>query len=551
MALVTVARSLLAGLVSFEGLLLLGSLALLYYYYVVRALRYFAERGVAHVRPTSVLGNGADFVLRRRHVSEVLSEMYQRFRRHRFFGYYDFLSPIYVIRDLELVKQICIKDFDHFLNHRMELDENHDPLFGRALFAMRDTRWKNMRAVLSPAFTGSKMRQMFGLVTAYCEAAVQTIRSETTSGDDGGAGRADLEMKELFRRFGNDILATCAFGIEINSFRDRTNAFYTLGKELTNLEGWQGIKFLAFSSFPRLMRLLRLRLFSARMTSFFRHVVRDTIAQREQQRIVRPDMINLLMAARKQELKFDENENVVPQGSADDEGGQLPAKRTMDWTDDDIVAQCTVFFFGGYDTVSTLSAFMAHELAVNPDVQRKLRDEIDEVRSSLGGRPLTYETMQSMAYLDMVAMETLRKWTPAPFLDRLCTKPYVLRDHDGHTVQLRKGDGVWIPAGAIMRDPDLFPEPDRFDPERFAGGPVDSTTMLAFGLGPRNCIGSRFALMETKAVFYYLLSTFHLEMGPQTQHPLRMKVSSLGPSAEKGFWIRFRVRSTQQEPTVN
>ncbi|XP_052864367.1 probable cytochrome P450 9f2 [Anopheles cruzii] len=537
MALLTVGHSLVAGLLSFEGLLLVGSLALLYYYYVVRAQRYFAERGVAHVRPTSVLGNGADFVLRRRHVADVLSDMYQRFRRHRFFGYYDFLSPIYVIRDLELVKQICIKDFDHFLNHRIELDENHDPLFGRALFAMRDTRWRNMRAVLSPAFTGAKMRQMFGLVTAYCEAAVQTIRAET-----GTDGRSDLEMKELFRRFGNDILATCAFGIEINSFRDRTNAFYTLGKELTNLDGWQGIKFLAFSSFPRLMRLLRLRLFSERMTRFFRHVVRDTIAQREQQRIVRPDMINLLMAARKQELKFDENENVV-----EDDGQSGHPKRTMDWTDDDMVAQCTVFFFGGYDTVSTLSAFMAHELAVNPDVQRKLRDEIDEVRTNLGGRPFTYETMQSMAYLDMVAQETLRKWTPAPFLDRLCTKPYELRDYDGNTVQLRKGDGLWIPAWAIMRDPELFPEPDRFYPERFAAGAVDPTTMLAFGLGPRNCIGSRFALMETKAVFYYLLSTFHLEMGPQTQHPIRMKVSSLGPSAEKGFWIRFRVRSSQQQ----
>ncbi|XP_049546103.1 probable cytochrome P450 9f2 [Anopheles darlingi] len=545
MALVAGMASLVTGwLFSLEGLLLVGSVALLYYFLVVSVHRYFAERGVAHERPSSVLGNGSDFLLRRRHFTDVLEQLYRRFRRHRFFGYFDFLSPIYVIRDLELVKQICIKDFDHFLNHRIQLDENHDPLFGRALFAMRDTRWRNMRAVLSPAFTGSKMRQMFGLITAYCEAAVRTIEGETA----GTGGYADLEMKELFRRFGNDIVATCAFGIEINSFRDRTNAFYTLGKELTNLDGIQGLKFLAFSSFPRLMQLLRLRLFSDKMTRFFRHVVLDTIGQRERKRIIRPDMIHLLMEARKQELKFDENGNVVHHnGTANgsEMDGIGPSKRLMDWTDDDLVAQCTVFFFGGYDTVSTLSAFMAHELAVNPDVQRRLREEVDEVRTALAGAPLTYETMQSMRYLDMVAMETLRKWTPAPFLDRMCTKPYVLEDYDGHKVQLRKGDGIWIPAYAIMRDPDLFPEPDRFDPERFATdgkGTVDPSTVLAFGIGPRNCIGSRFAIMEVKAVFYYLLSRFQLEMAPATQHPIRLKVTSLAPSAEKGFWIRFRVR---------
>ncbi|XP_050068638.1 probable cytochrome P450 9f2 [Anopheles maculipalpis] len=526
--------TLVGSLLTVEGALLVALVALLYYYAVVRNMRFFVERGVPYLPPVPLLGNSADFITRKRHITDVLSDMYARFGQHRFFGYFDFLSPIFVVRDMELVKQICIKDFDHFINHRIDLDENHDPLFGRALFAMRDTRWRNMRTVLSPAFTGSKMRLMFGLITTYCEGAMRTIRSEM-----GADGTAELEMKELFRRFGNDIVATCAFGIEINSFKDRTNAFFTLGKELTNLEGVQGIKFLAFSSFPRVMKALRLRLFSSRMTTFFRSVVMDTIAQREQRGIVRHDMINLLMQARKQELRFDENDNI-------DTSGEGSPKRLMDWTDDDLTAQCTVFFFGGYDTVSTLSAFMAHELAVNPDVQERLRKEIDTVRTSIGGSDkLTYETLQSMRYLDMVAYETLRKWTPAPFLDRTCSKPYVLEDYDGHKVQLQKGDGLWIPAAAIMRDPQLFPDPDRFWPERFAPDsevPIDSATMLSFGLGPRNCIGSRFALMETKAVFFYLLTHFFLEKGPRTQHPIKLKKTSLILSAEKGSWIRFRLR---------
>uniref|UniRef100_A0A182PWV9 Uncharacterized protein n=1 Tax=Anopheles epiroticus TaxID=199890 RepID=A0A182PWV9_9DIPT len=528
--------TIVTALFTLEGALLVAVLVLLYNYVIVRSSRFFADRGVPYVPPVPFLGNGSDFITRKRHITDVLGDMYHRFANHRFFGYFDFFSPIYVVRDLELVKQVCIKDFDHFVNHRIQLDENHDPLFGRALFAMRDNRWRNMRTVLSPAFTGSKMRLMFGLITTYCEGAVRTIQSEM-----GSDGCAELEMKELFRRFGNDIVATCAFGIEINSFQDRTNAFFTLGKELTNLDGVQGIKFLAFSSFPRLMQALRLRLFSEKMTSFFRHVVMDTIGQREKHGVVRHDMINLLMQARKQELRFDENDNIETSN-----GGSGAQKRTMDWTDDDITAQCTVFFFGGYDTVSTLSAFMAHELAVNPDVQGRLQAEIDDVRTMIGGADkLNYETIQSMRYLDMVANETLRKWTPAPFLDRTCTKPYVLQDYDGRRVQLQKGDGLWIPAAAIMRDPLLFPDPERFWPERFAidgQAPVDSTAMLSFGIGPRNCIGSRFALMETKAVFFFLLSHFTLEAGPRTLHPIRLKKGSLAPVAENGSWVRFRLR---------
>ncbi|KAL9694908.1 hypothetical protein quinque_014193 [Culex quinquefasciatus] len=101
------------------------------------------------------------------------------------------------------------------------------------------------------------------------------------------------------------------------------------------------------------------------------------------------------------------------------------------WNDDDLAAQCTVFLFAGFETVATLTSFMAHELAINSTVQAKLRAEVDATRAKLNGRRLTYEIIQEMTYLDMVVTETLRKWPPVPFLDRRCTKPYLLEDLDG------------------------------------------------------------------------------------------------------------------------
>lgn len=72
------------------------------------------------------------------------------------------------------------------------------------------------------------------------------------------------------------------------------------------------------------------------------------------------------------------------------------------WEDDDLTAQCLIFFFAGFDTASTLLSFVGHELAVNPEVQEKLVKEVDMFKERLEGKPMNYETINKMTYLDMV-----------------------------------------------------------------------------------------------------------------------------------------------------
>ncbi|TMW40868.1 hypothetical protein DOY81_014052, partial [Sarcophaga bullata] len=88
------------------------------------------------------------------------------FFNYRVYGVFDQRTPVFFLRDPEVVKQIAIKDFDHFVNHRNTFSDEDDTdhsknLFGASLFLMKDNKWKDMRSTLSPAFTGSKMRQMF------------------------------------------------------------------------------------------------------------------------------------------------------------------------------------------------------------------------------------------------------------------------------------------------------------------------------------------------------------------------------------------------------
>lgn len=147
----------------------------------------------------------------------------------------------------------------------------------------------------------------------------------------------------------------------------------------------------------------------------------------------------------------------------------------------------------GFDLVSNLLTTMAYELIANPEVQQKLYDEIKATHDMRQGKRLDYDTLQKMKYLDQVVTETLRKWPPASQLDRLCVKDYSYDDGD-LKFSMKKGTELMIPVYGIHHDPQYYPNPERFDPERFSDENKDHIvpgSFLPFGNGPRNCIGKQ------------------------------------------------------------
>jgi cytochrome P450 family 9 len=110
---------------------------------------------------------------------------------------------------------------------------------------------------------------------------------------------------------------------------------------------------------------------------------------------------------------------------------------------------------------------------------------------------------------------------------------------------LEKNAVVWLPIYALHRDPKYFPEPDRFDPERFNDenkSKIIPYSYIPFGSGPRNCIGSRFALLETKVLFFHILLHFEIVPVAKTQIPLHLNRKSFTMTAENGFWLGLKRR---------
>ncbi|KAJ6634903.1 putative cytochrome P450 9f2 [Pseudolycoriella hygida] len=474
--------------------------------------KYFERQNIKYLKPKFVVGNTGAMYFNKIDPVEIGLRFYNAFPDEPVFGIFDFQVPYYVVRLPEVIKKIGVKDFDYFQDHREFTDANTDKMWGNTIIMMRGEKWRQMRATLSPAFTGSKMRQMFELVSECADDIVQYFSKKSKNNED-----INVEMKDLFTRYTNDVIATCAFGLKINSFEDPENT------------------------------ALNIEFLDASFATFFRNLILDTMEVRKNQNIYRPDMISLLMQARDGKLTHSDEKHALSKESfaTVDESDIDKAVVNRTWNDDEIVAQCFGFFFAGFETGSTLLTFSAYELVVNPEVQQKLYEEIAKVNEQLGGQRIDYDTLQKMKYLDQVLCESLRKWPPIVQTDRNCVKEHVFDCGNGIKINAEKGALFFFPIIGLHRDPKYFPDPDRFDPERFSDENKISIvpgTYMPFGIGPRNCIGSRFALMEIKAILYYLLLNFSFEACEKTQIPVKLQKIPFSLKPENGMHVKLRKR---------
>ncbi|KAF7987348.1 hypothetical protein HCN44_003110 [Aphidius gifuensis] len=510
---------------------------IVYFYYEYSKVKYFEKHGIPHNKPWPLLGNmGASF-LHKKSMFQYLQDLYNLNKDAQYVGFYDFSYPTVFIRNPELIKSIAIKNFDHFVNHRAVIDPKTEPLFGNNLISLHDDRWREVRNLLTPAFTSSKMKGMFKLMSNIGENFVDYLV------EDSKNKPLEINSKDAFCRYTNDVIATCAFGISINSMKDKDNEFYTLGRKATKFEGLAVIKILFIQNFPTLTKLFNVRLIDREVDKFFKKIVEDTIRTRDEKGITRPDMIQLMMETR---------------------GNKTGTTLSIQ----EMTSQAFIFFFGGFESSSSLMSFVVHEIAANPEVQKKLQNEIDEMFKKTNG-DVTYEAVNGLVYLDAVINEALRCYPIAGVLDRVCTKSFELPPTlpGKKPLRLEPGDCIWFPIYPIQRDPMYFDDPDKFNPDRFVEDPqgtLHSPAYMPFGLGnyifnnyfknrilllivlkfflgPRMCIGNRFALLETKVLLVYLVAKCQLKPGKKMIMPLELG-NSMMMTAKGGFWLEIQPR---------
>ncbi|XP_031345554.1 cytochrome P450 6k1-like [Photinus pyralis] len=454
--------------------------------YFNNTYKYWQLRNVPYEEPTMFFGSFLNLFFEKDNLRRFLDRTSKKFDSP-YYGFFIFNKPFLVVKDLEIVKRIMIRDFASFPNKLFLDDKECDPVFNNSLFGTRDQEWRSLRHRLSPVFTSGKLKGMLSLI-AECGERLESHLDKISN--------ESVEVTDVLSRYSTEVISSCAFGVKCDCFQKEVSEFQRYGEDIFPKGAIGLIKNISYIFVHSIARFFKLSFLNQNGVKYFRKVFKKVLSQRMTQSTRRNDFVDLLLDLKSQE------EN--------DESFGLDDERML--------AQAIPFFAAGHETTTAIVSFVLHELSLNSAIQDRLRQEIQSVVNNHG--EISYQALEDMKYLKMVILETLRKYPIISFIQRQSLHQYTIPETG---LQLERGTGIIVPIRGFHHNPMYFPDPEVYDPERFSDDNKqqrDSNLILAFGIGPRNCLGKRFAWITMKMAMVYILRNFKVEKNSQTAEVL-------------------------------
>lgn len=432
------------------------------------------QLGVPGPEPSAFQGNVGEMFQMGAHVAFRNWQL----RYGRVFGVYLFRKPVLVITSPEALKQIFVKDFASFPDRFFVGDGKlQQRLIQMTIFFSEGSAWRRLRKMMTPTFSSGKLRQRTRYISRKAALLANYLHSHALRG-------TSTDAKLVFGAHTLDIIAGTTFGLDLDSLSDLNAPFIQHAKSLMTVDKWTHLKLVLAGTFPILIPILRffnIGYFKQTDIQFFQDTLKDIISQRTLIPKGSSDFVQLLL-----ETEFQPTEGI-----------HGDSKMTIE----EIVSQGLIFLIAGYDLSSTALQFLFYELAKHQDVQDRV---VAEVLAVIGHdiEP-TYDNCQRLRYTEAVIEEVLRMFPSLHILTRKTTRDTVLNG-----IHLPADVGIMIPVYNIGRDPEFFPDPDKFNPDRFmqeCKSHVNPVTFLPFGFGPRQCIGMRLAIMQFKIALVHVL----------------------------------------------
>ena len=340
-------------------------------------------------------------------------------------------------------------------------------LLGAGLLTSEGELWRRQRRLVQPAFYHDR-------VTAYAEVMVEYTERMLASWQDGQTRDVHEEMIRLTL----DIVAKTLFDADVS--REAEGVGAALHLLMRRFMKQAGYAFLLPSAIPlpttwEMLRAVR------RLNK----VIYGIIQKRRAGGRMSGDLLSALLRA------------------LDDEG--------VGMTDRQLHDEIMTLFLAGHETTATALSWTWLLLAQNPVVEEKLASELERV---LGGRAPTAADLPRLPYTEMVLKESMRLYPPVWVIGRRALAPFQLGEY-----QLPARTNVLILQFLMHRDPRYFPEPDRFDPERWRENDPRYVSLprfayFPFGGGPRVCIGAGFGMMEAVLLLATIAQKFKLDLVP-------------------------------------
>ncbi|MEU6479064.1 cytochrome P450 [Streptomyces sp. NPDC047017] len=341
-------------------------------------------------------------------------------------------------------------------------------LFGESVFTMQDEAWRKRRDELQPAFRTSNLPELFD--SAAGEIALTVARFEPIA-DARGSVDCSAAMLDLLQR----MIVRMMFGVAVPETAEQLTRAFDYGLEYRQRRRW------ALAGLPRWFPTPANRMFDegvARLNASIAEIIEDYRAKPPE----RAGLLKMLMECR------------------DEETG-------AGWTDDELLAEVKTTFVAGWLTTTTAATWLFDLLGRHPEIAARVEAELDSLPSD---RPLVYDDLHALEYVEDTILEAMRLFPPGWLLSRRVRRTFTLGGH-----RLRRNAVLLVSPYALHRDPAHWNEPDRFDPGRFRDsthGEAHKAAFLPFGYGPRVCIGRGVAMMELKLVVATLLRRFRFTL---------------------------------------
>ncbi|XP_024942643.1 uncharacterized protein LOC107269568 [Cephus cinctus] len=452
------------------------SLVGLLYIYIRYKLSYWSRRGVKTPPVHLLFGNFKDTITFKKAPGNTLRDIHENADADDpYIGFYIFQKRYLMLRNLDIIKQIFIKDFDLFPNRNFGGKREIDSVGLINLLGIRQPGWKYLRQKITPFITGQKLRRMIPLMVDSGYPMTNFIDDKSTDSE----GWKEVELKDISSRYSTDVISSLAFGVTTNSFNKNDTAFWKAGLKILSGTKRNIILMIVFL-LPELIDIIYPIMTGP--AQFFREVFWDSMNTREKAGYKRGDLIDSLL-----QLKNAQQNPIFK------------------FEGDNLLGQAVAFYVAGYEASSTAIAFTLYELARHPEYQERV---FQEIQTEISKNGIDYNSINEMSFLDKVVIETLRMHPPLPLVDRFAIEDYKI---PGTDLIIEKGTPVIVSTNGINRDPKYYSNPDEFDPERTQEGKEELIgASLTFGIGPRSCVGQRIGTLMTKVGVITILSNYEL-----------------------------------------
>ncbi|XP_075726163.1 cytochrome P450 3A8 [Rhipicephalus microplus] len=500
------------------------AVVIIFGYVLVRLIRsrqktfsYFKEIGIPGPEPSLIWGNLVEY--HKKGFVHSVTEWGAKYGD--VFGFYNGDLPMLVVKDLDFLTYIFVKNFKNFTDRGMLMrtDQEHTVLRNSIINA-KGSQWKRTRGCISQAFTSSKLKQVMPHLTEAADLFLETL------GDLADA-RRELAIHEPLQGLAMDFIGRAAFGLDCCFQRNPWNPFMQAAREVIHGVQTGPFHMIAHctSTLPAIASLilwLNEKLGSFTFSTFGEETKKIVEMRLRNPEARRPDLLQIMLdASDKEDRQHNED-----------------SKNRTSMTLQEVELNTTVNLIGGFETTSAAMAYVFYVLAKYQDIQEKVRADVASAVEEYG--KINYDAITSrMKYLRSVLDETLRIYPPGTAF----TTRRAINDFEYNGVKYKAGTSIMAPTFNIHMDPRYWPEPHKFDPERFLDENVASRACIAyqpFGAGPRNCVGERLAILAITYTVARVLQKYRLTLGESQKKNLELHFYAGMSAPQNGPYIKFQ-----------